>query len=99
MQDERTEPARPSWRRKVSPSPAPRPEQSGHEWTKRRLRPAEEVKLPGSASFKVAGAVVGFLACLVALVVLIILIQPPQPAAIVLVGADYADNLMVSHNI
>ena len=42
---------------------------------------------------------VGFLACLLAIVVLIILIWPPSPVGVVLVGADYADNLMVPHNI
>ena len=41
----------------------------------------------------------GFLACLVAVVVLIILIWPPAPVGILLVGADYADNLAVPHNI
>src|SRR3954451_14797542 len=83
MKDEGTEPPRPSWRRKVSPST--RPEPSRYEWTKRRPKPAEEGKLPRSGGFRVAGAVVGFLACLVAVVVLIIMIQPPQPAAVVLV--------------
>ena len=97
MQDERTEPSRPSWRRKVSPSA--RPERPGHEWTKRRPKPSGEGKLPKSGGFRVAGAVVGFLTCLVAVVVLIIMIQPPQPAAVVLVGADYADNLLVPHNV
>jgi hypothetical protein len=43
--------------------------------------------------------VLGFLACLVAVVVLIILIWPPDPVGILLVGADYADNLAVPHNV
>ena len=59
----------------------------------------ERSKLPRSRSFKVAGALLGFLACLAALVVLIILIWPPSSVALVLVGADYADNLMIPHNI
>src|SRR5437763_15698397 len=99
MQDERTEPSRPSWRRKATA--VPRPQRLGREWkwTQRRARPAGELKLPRSRSFKVAGALLGFLACLAALVVLIILIWPPSSVALVLVGADYADNLMIPHNV
>jgi len=97
MPDERTEPSRPSWRRKAGP--APRAERPRHKWTEQSPKPAGEVKLPSSGIFKVAGAVVGFLACLLAIVVLVILIWPPSPVGVVLVGADYADNLMVPHNI
>ena len=99
MQEERTEPSRPSWRRKAAAAPRPQPKGREWKWTERRARPAGEVKLPRSGSFKVAGALLGFLACLAALVVLIILIWPPSSVALVLVGADYADNLMIPHNI
>ncbi len=97
MPDERTEPARPSWKRKAAR--APRPERSTHEWNKREPKPAGAVKLPWSGRFKLASALVGFVACLVAIIVLIIMIRRPPPAAVVLVGADYADNAMVPHNV
>jgi len=48
---------------------------------------------------KVVAALLGFLACLAAVVVLIILIWPPSSVAVVLAGADYADNLLIPHNI
>jgi hypothetical protein len=40
-----------------------------------------------------------FAACILGLVVLILMIQPPRPAAVVYVGADYATNLAVPHNV
>src|SRR5208337_234797 len=83
MPDERSEPSHPSWRRKASP--APRTERPRHEWTKRRPRPVGEAKLPSSGIFKILAALLGFLTCLATVVVL--------------VGADYADNLMIPHNI
>lgn|GEM_PF-3039563 len=97
MPDERSEPSHPSWRRKASP--APRTERPRHEWTKRRPRPVGEAKLPSSGIFKILAALLGFLTCLATVVVLIILIWPPSSVAVVLVGADYADNLMIPHNI
>jgi hypothetical protein len=48
---------------------------------------------------KLAGALLGFVACLIAIVILIILIWPPPSVAMVLVGADYAENLTVAPNI
>ena len=54
---------------------------------------------PRSRSFKIAGALLGFLGLRGPLVFLIILFQPPKPAAVVLVGADYATNLTVPHNL
>ena len=83
--------------RAVQPQPErPRPE---HEWTRRRNRPAGDVKPPGSGTFRLAGAALGFLAFLAAVVVLIILIWPPSSVGVVLIGADYADNLLIPHNI
>src|SRR4051794_4387755 len=99
MQEERTEPTRPSWRRKSAAVPRPQPKGREWKWTERRAKPSGEVKLPRSRTFKVAGALLGFFACLTALVVLIILFRPPSSVALVLVGADYADNLMIPHNI
>ena len=98
MHDEHTEPSRASWRRNVAPSPRREPEKKP-EWSKRRLKPVGEARGPRFGGFKIVGAVLGFLACLVAVVVLIILIWPPAPVGILLVGADYADNLAVPHNI
>jgi hypothetical protein len=42
---------------------------------------------------------VGFAACLMLVVWLIWMINPPEPAAVILVGADYATNLAVPHNV
>src|SRR5215813_11862835 len=97
MQYERTEPTRPSWRRNVAPPP--QREREEYQWTRRTPKPAGGAQGPRSGSFKVVGAVLGFLACLVAVVILIILIWPPDPVGILLVGADYADNLAVPHNV
>ena len=98
MHDERSEPARASWRRNAAPPP-PRREPEKPEWSRRRLKPVEGARGPRFGSFKIVAAVLGFLACLVAVVVLIILIWPPDPVGILLVGADYADNLAVPHNV
>ena len=53
----------------------------------------------GSRFIKIAGVLAGFAACVGLLVFLIFLFQPPKPAAVVLVGADYATNLTVPHNL
>jgi hypothetical protein len=47
----------------------------------------------------VAFGIAGFLGCLAALVILILMIWKPQPAAVFLIGANYATNLAVPHNV
>lgn len=97
MADDRSRSSKPSWRRKSSD--APRPEVSGYEWTRRRVKPVGTVGRPRSREFKIAGALLGLFTCLALIVLLIILFRPPKPAAVVLVGADYAGNLTVPHNV
>ena len=53
----------------------------------------------GSRSVRVLAVLGGFVACLVGVIVLIQMINPPRPAAVVLLGADYATNLAVPHNV
>src|SRR4051812_14744637 len=97
MAADRSPSPKPSWRRRSSDTP--RPEPSAHEWSRRRLRPVGQSALPRSRNIKILGALLGLLTCLGLIVLLIILFQPPKPAAVVLVGADYAGNLMVPHNV
>ena len=52
-----------------------------------------------SGTLKVAARRRGLRRCMAALVILILLLFPPGSVAVVLVGADYADNLLVPHNI
>ena len=99
MPDERTEPSRPSWRRKASPAPRPELSRPGHEWNRRRSRPSAAERRSGSGFSKLVGAVIGFLGFLAAVLVLIILIWPPASVGVVLIGAHYADNLLIPHNI
>ena len=99
MSDERNEPREPSWRRKGSSSPQPERPRPEHEWTRRRNRPAGDVKPSSSGTYRLAGAALGFLAFLAAVVILIILIWPPSSVGVVLIGADYADNPLVPPNI
>ncbi|ODU01496.1 MAG: hypothetical protein ABS79_01560 [Planctomycetes bacterium SCN 63-9] len=103
MADESKESSKPSWKRKKAaaspPAAAKRAEASRHEWTKKRDRPADEIQLPRSRALWVILAGAGFAACILGLVVLILMIQPPKPAAVVFVGADYATNLAVPHNV
>ena len=98
MPGESTDPPRPSWKRKARPAPSPATK-SGHEWSKRNLKRVGQGKRAWSGTLKVAAAVAGFVACMAALVLLILLLFPPGSVAVVLVGADYADNLLVPHNI
>ena len=46
-----------------------------------------------------AGGLAAFLGCLAMLVFLILKLRPPEPAAVFLVGANYATNLAVPHNV
>src|SRR5262249_12618275 len=97
--DERNELSRPTWRRNETPPPRREREPSGYQWPGGAPRPVGGAKASQSGSYRIAVAVLGFLACLVGVVILIILIWPPDPVAILLVGADYADNLAVPHNV
>jgi len=47
----------------------------------------------------VAGGIAAFLGCLATVVFLIWMLIPPKPVAVFLVGADYATNLAVPHNV
>lgn len=103
MADESKDSPKRSWKRKnvaaAAPAAAKRVEASRHEWTKKRDKPADELKLPRSRALWVMLVGAAFAACIVGLVVLILMIQPPRPAAVVYVGADYATNLAVPHNV
>ncbi len=59
-----------------------------------RCRPAM-----GLASVRLFGGLVAFALCLGVVVWLIWMLSPPRPAGVVLVGADYAANLAVPHNV
>jgi hypothetical protein len=98
MPGESTDPPRPSWKHKArrAPTPAARSE---HEWSKRNLKTVSQGNRAWSGSLKVAAAIAGFVSCLAALLILIFLLIRPGSMAVVLVGADYADNLLVPHNI
>src|SRR5580704_16050499 len=97
MADDRSQSSRPSWRRKTEPEP--RPKKPGHRWTERRSPQDGGMKAPPSRMFQVAGGTAAFLGCLATLVFLILKISPPEPAAVFLVGANYATNLAVPHNV
>ena len=94
MADERFGTSRPSWKRKARPSP--RPDGAAYKWPERQPTPPKPRR---SWNYKVVGAFVAFTAFLAFVVVLIVLIRPPQPAAVILVGANYATNLTVPHNV
>ena len=97
MADDRLPSSKPSWKRKSTE--AKRPDPSAHEWSKRTLKPVGEARIPRSRNLKIFGALLGLFTCLASIVLLIFLLQPPKPAAVVLVGADYAGNLAVPHNV
>src|SRR5205809_7832519 len=99
MADERTGTSRPTWRGKGEPKPVARPTQSDYKWTERGAKPAAASKRPGSRPFRVLGGLAAFAACLGMVIWLILMINPPEPAAVVLVGADYATNLAIPHNV
>ncbi len=46
-----------------------------------------------------ACGIAAFLVCLATVVFLILRIRRPEPAAVFLVGANYANNLAVPHNV
>jgi hypothetical protein len=97
MPDEGPKRARPSWKR-AAQSAAPSAE-STHEWNRLRNRGSGKANRPWFGSLKVAAAVAGTLACLAVIVALIFLLFRPESVAVVLVGSDYADNLLVPHNV
>ena len=102
MQNERsgTSKSKPTWRGKPDPKPVARPKTSDYKWTERGSTPAAPArKRPGSRPYLVLGGLAAFAACLGMVIWLILMINPPEPAAVVLVGADYATNLAVPHNV
>ena len=101
MADDRSQAGRRSWRGKPEPDRRERPkstEKSSYKWTDRGTRSPAQGRPPGSRSVRVLAVLGGFVACLVGVIVLIQMINPPRPAAVVLLGADYASNLAVPHN-
>ena len=98
MPGESTDPPRPSWKHKARRAPT-LAARSEHEWSKRNPKTVSQGNRAWSGSLKVAAAIAGFVSCLAALLILIFLLIRPGSMAVVLVGADYADNLLVPHNI
>lgn len=102
MADERSETPKPSWRDKAGSAPRPEPAANAgasHEWTRRRAGIGERMRMPGAWGLRVTAALVAFLAFAGGAIAVIRWIQPPPPAALVLVGADYATNLAVPPNV
>jgi hypothetical protein len=99
MAEDRSQASRGTWRGKSEPKPAARAKKADHKWTKRGAKPEGTVKGQGSRTFRVSVGLTAFGACLMLLLWLIWMINPPQPAAVILVGADYAANLAVPHNV
>jgi hypothetical protein len=99
MADDRSRTSRPSWRGEAETSPLrPKERERKYKWTERGAGPAVSPQGPKSRSLRLLFGLVGFAGCLILTVWLIWLLNPPQPAAIVLVGANYATNLAVPHN-
>lgn len=103
MPDESNDSPKPSWKRKKSagapPDASKRASASRREWTKRRETPADDLKLTRGRGFWLAVVGAGFAVSVLGLVALILLIQPPRPAAVVFVSADYAANLAAPQNV
>src|SRR5262245_25713730 len=102
MADERsgTSKSKPTWRGKAEPTTVARTKTSGYKWTERGSTPAAPArKRLGSRTYRVLGGLAAFAACLGMVIWLILMINPPEPAAVVLVGADYATNLAIPHNV
>ncbi|HMB06137.1 MAG TPA: hypothetical protein VKP69_20690, partial [Isosphaeraceae bacterium] len=71
---------------------------SNYLW-KKGPKPEVELKLPRSKTARIVTAAASCAAVLGLIICLILMIQPPRPACMTLIGADYATNLMVPHNI
>ncbi len=102
MPDDRSEAGRPSWRGKPEPDL-----ENGRHRSREVVLHMEPPGAFSSVPAVVAGVVrrarlfaglVAFAACLGVVVWLIWMINPPRPAGVVLLGADYATNLAVPHN-
>lgn len=101
MADDRSQAGRRSWRGKPEPDRRERPartDKSSYQWSKRGMRPIDAGRPPASHSVRILAGLVAFGACLGLVVWLIWMINPPRPAGVVLLGADYATNLAVPHN-
>src|SRR5262245_10874438 len=100
MANERSQSPRATWRGNTEAKPSARPQKSEYKWTERGAKPAAgPARGQGSRSVRIASGLIGFAACLMLVVWLIWMINPPKPAAVILVGADYATNLAVPHNV
>jgi hypothetical protein len=101
MADDRSQAGRRSWRGKSEPDRRERPartERSTYKWADRGKRPAGDARPPDSRSVRLLAGLVSFAVCLGVVVWLIWMINPPRPAGVVLLGADYATNLAIPHN-
>ena len=101
MADDRSQAGRRSWRGKPEPDRRERQaqtEKSSYKWATRGTRPAAAGRPPGSRRAGCFAGLFSFAACLGIVVWLIWMINPPRPAGVVLLGADYATNLAVPHN-
>ncbi len=108
MADDRSETPRPSWRDKAGSGSGstPRPEPAanagsgtGHEWTRHRSGIGQRLWRPGAWGLRITAALAAFLTFGGAAIVLIRFLERQPPAALVLVGADYATNLAVPQNV
>src|SRR5438105_4348155 len=76
-----------------------RPGVAGRKSTDQHPRPASGIKRSTSRIYKVVGASVAFLGGLALVIWLILILFRSQPVTVILVGADYATNLGVPHNV
>lgn len=97
MADEGSRPAKGSW--KGLPKESRSSRKPTHEWNRLRTKPAHETTTKSSRTLRIAGGLTALAACVGCLIYLILIWRPPKPAAVVLVGADYATNLAVPHNV
>ena len=97
MADEGSRSAKRSW--KGLPKETRSSRKPTHEWNRQRATPAREASTKSSRTFRIVGVLTALAACVAFLIFLILIWQPPKPAAVVLVGADYATNLTVPHNV
>ncbi len=101
MADDRSQAGRRSWRGKPEPDRRERQaqtEKSSYKWSMRGTRLAPPGRSPRSRAGRLLIGLFSFAVCLGTVVWLIWMINPPRPAGVVLIGADYAANLAVPHN-
>src|SRR4051794_13809328 len=97
MSGDRPRASRSSWRGGAPGSS--RPEGLNYEWKKRFTGGSAVQKLPQSRILRIIGGLVAFTFLLVALIWLWFELGRSGPVDVVLIGADYATNLAVPHNV